>query len=127
MSIYLYLKNNMGNKEIINTYRGLWKIEETFRIAKGDLEASPIYLQREDRVNAHLLTCFISFLIMRLLQKKTGRLYSSEKIVECLNKKPCYLEQDNIYLFDYCSEISDAIGFAAGIDFTRKRMAAFGY
>ncbi len=113
---------NMSDKEIINTYRGLWEIEETFRIAKGDLEARPIYLQRDDRINAHLLSCFISLVIMRLLQKKTGRLYSSEKIIECLNKISCSLEQDNIYLFDYRSEISDAIGSAIGIDFTRKRM-----
>ena len=113
---------NMDNKEIIDTYRGLWEIEETFRIAKGDLEARPIYLHREDRINAHLLSCFISLVIMRLLQKKTGRLYSSEKIVDCLNKISCSLEQENIYMFDYRSEISDAIGSAVNIDFTHKRM-----
>jgi transposase len=113
---------NMSNREIIDTYRGLWEVEETFRIAKGDLETRPIYLQREDRINAHLLSCFISLVIMRLLQKKTRRLYSSEKIIECLNKISCSLEQDNIYLFDYRSEISDAIGSALGIDFTRKRL-----
>lgn len=113
---------NMGNKEIIDTYRGLWEIEETFRIAKGDLETRPIYLQREDRINAHLLSCFISLVIMRLLQKKTGQLYSSEKIIECLNKISCSLEHDNVYLFDYRSEISDAIGSAVGIDFTHRRM-----
>jgi transposase len=112
----------MGNKEIIDTYRGLWEIEETFRIAKGDLETRPIFLQREDRINAHLLTCFISLVIMRILQKKTGRLYSSEKIIECLNHIACSREQDNIYLFDYRTRISDAIGSATGIDFTRKRM-----
>jgi len=112
----------MGSKEIIDTYRGLWEIEETFRIAKGDLETRPIFLQRHDRINAHLLSCFISLVIMRILQKKTGRLYSSEKIIECLNSISCSLEQDNIYLFDYRSEVSDAIGSAVGIDFTHKRM-----
>ena len=112
----------MGNKEIIETYRGLWEIEETFRIAKGDLEARPIFLQREDRINAHLLTCFISLVIIRILQKKTGRLYSSEKIIECLNRISCSREQDNLYLFDYRTMISDAIGSAVGIDFTHKRM-----
>lgn len=113
---------NMGSKEIIDTYRGLWEIEETFRIAKGDLETRPVFLQREDRINAHLLSCFISLVIMRVLQKKTGRLYSAEKIIECLNRISCSREQDNIYLFDYRTEISDAIGSAIGIDFTHKRM-----
>lgn len=112
---------NMGSKEIIDTYRGLWEIEETFRIAKGDLETRPIFLQREDRINAHLLSCFISLVIIRVLQKKTGRLYSSEKIIECLNHISCSREHDNLYMFDYRTEISDAIGHAVGVDFTLKR------
>lgn len=113
---------NMSDKEIIETYRGLWEIEETFRIAKGDLEARPIFLQREDRINAHLLSCFISLVIMRILQKKTGRLYSTEKIIACLNRTTCTREHDNLYLFSYRSEISDAIGSAIGIDFNHKRL-----
>lgn len=112
---------HMGNNEIIGTYRGLWEIEETFRIAKGDLEARPIYLHRDDRINSHLLSCFISLVIMRILQKKTGRQYSSAKIIECLNKITCSREQDNLYLFDHRTEISDAIGSAIGVDFTLKR------
>jgi transposase len=112
---------HMGDNEIIETYRGLWEIEETFRIAKGDLEARPIYVRREDRINAHLLSCFISLVIIRILQKKTGRLYSSAKIIECLNSISCSREQDNIYMFDYRTEISDAIGSAIGVDFTLKR------
>jgi hypothetical protein len=56
------------------------------------------------------------------MQKKTGRRYSAEKIIDCLNRIACSNEQDNLYLFDYRSEISDAIGDALGIDFTRKRL-----
>lgn len=113
---------DMDSKQIIDTYRGLWEIEETFRIAKGDLETRPIFLQREERINAHLLTCFISLVILRILQKNTGRLYSTKSIIECLNRISCSREQDNIYLFDYRGKISDAIGSAVGIDFTHKRL-----
>ena len=60
--------------------------------------------------------------IIRLIQKKTDRRYSVEKIIECLNKIACSNEQDNLYLFDYRSEISDDIGNVLGIDFTRKRL-----
>jgi len=112
----------MSDGEIIDTYRGLWEIEETFRITKGTLEARPVYVSRKDRIGAHFLTCFIALTIIRLIQKKTDRRYSVEKIVECLNKISCSNEQDNLYLFDYRSEISDAIGNALGIDFTRKRL-----
>lgn len=113
---------HMSDKEIIDTYRGLWEIEETFRVTKGTIEARPVYVSREDRIGAHFLICFIALVIIRLIQKKTDRRYSAKKIVECLNKITCSHEQDNLYLFDYRSEISDAIGDALGIDFTRKRL-----
>ena len=111
----------MSDKEIIDTYRGLWEIEETFKITKSTLETRPVYVSREDRINAHFLTCFIALVTLRLLQKKTNRQYSAARMIECLNKISCSNEQDNLYLFDYRSEISDAIGNAFGIDFTRRR------
>jgi transposase len=113
---------HMSDVEVIDTYRGLWEIEETFKITKGTLETRPVYVSREDRINAHFLTCFIALVIIRLIQKKTGQNYSVEKIIESLNQIACSNEQDNLYLFDYRSEISDAIGDALGIDFTRKRL-----
>lgn len=112
----------MPDDKIIDTYRGLWEIEETFKITKGTLESRPVYVSREDRIGAHFLTCFIALVIIRIIQKRIGRLYSVEKIVDCLNKISCSNEQDNLYLFDYRSEVSDAIGDALGIDFTRKRL-----
>lgn len=113
---------HMSEAEIIDAYRGLWEIEETFKITKSTLEARPVYVSRKDHIQAHFLTCFIALIIMRLIQKKTARLYSTDRIVECLNKISCSNEQDNLYLFDYRSELSDGIGNALGIDFTHKRL-----
>ncbi len=113
---------DMADGDIIDTYRGLWEIEETFKVTKGTIEARPVYVSREDSVGAHFLTCFICLVIIRLIGKKTGKKYSPEKIIECLNRISCSSEQDNLYLFDYRSRVSDAVGDALGIDFTRKRL-----
>jgi transposase len=113
---------DMSDTEVIETYRGLWEIEETFRVTKGVLETRPVYVSLRDHINAHFLTCFLALTIMRIIQRKTGKLYSAEKIVECLNKISCSNEHENIYLFDYRGEISDAIGEALGIDFSNKRL-----
>jgi transposase len=115
-------EHKMDDEQIIATYRGLWEIEETFRVAKGELEARPVFVSRQDRIDAHFLTCFIALIIVRILQKKTGRVFSSEKIIECLNRISCSNEQGNIYLYDYRSDISDAIATAVGVDFTKKRL-----
>ena len=112
----------MSDVEVIDTYRGLWEIEETFKVTKATLETRPVYVSREDRIGAHFLACFIALVIIRLIHKKLNRCYSVEKIIECLNKIACSHEQDNLYMFDYRSKISDAISSNFGIDFTRKRL-----
>jgi len=110
----------MPTDEIIETYRGLWEIEETFRVAKGDIEVRPIHLSREDRINAHMLICFIALVILRILQKKTGRVYSASKIIEALDRVACSHVKGNLYMFDYRSPVTDAISVATGIDFKKK-------
>lgn len=112
----------MADGDIIDTYRGLWEIEETFKVTKGTIEARPVYVSRQDRIGAHFLICFIALVIIRLIQKKTDRKYSPGKIISCLNRISCSNEQDNLYLFDYRSRVSDDIGNCLGIDFTRKRL-----
>ena len=113
----------MTEDEIIQTYRGLWEIEETFKVTKGTLEIRPVYVSLEDRINAHILICFIALTIMRLIQKKTGKRYSAQVIADELSRISCSLEEENLYLFDYRSEVTDRLGVAYGLDFTRKRLA----
>ena len=112
----------MAAQEIIDTYRGLWEIEETFKISKGTLEMRPVFLSLEEHINAHILICFISLVILRIIQKKTQMLYSAQQITDCLNRISCSLEEENLYLFDFRSPLSDAIGKAFDIDFTSKRL-----
>jgi transposase len=111
----------MPTDKIVSTYRGLWEIEETFKLTKSDLEARPVHVQSKEHINAHFLTCFIALTILRLIQKKTDREFSSEKIIECLNNIECINEYQNIYLFGYRSKISDSLGKAFGIDFSKQR------
>lgn len=108
---------------IIEIYRGLSEIEDNFKVAKSDLDIRPVFVSREDRINAHVLSCFISLVIVRLIQKKTDYKFTPAQIANCLNNISCSLEYENIYMFDYRTQISDEIGKAFGIDFTNKRLA----
>ena len=108
---------SMSAEEIITTYRGLWEIEETFKLTKSDLESRPVHVQSKEHINGHFLTCFIALTILRLIQKETGKAFSSEKILDCLNKIECINEHENIYLFGHRCENSIRIGNAFGIDF----------
>ncbi len=48
---------DLSDEKVIETYRGLWQIEESFRITKSDLETRPVYVSREDHIESHFLTC----------------------------------------------------------------------
>jgi hypothetical protein len=113
---------HMSADEIIDTYRGLWEIEESFKITKSDLVARPVHVYDHTHINAHFLTCFIALAIVRLIRKKTGKIYSAATLISELNRIECMNEEENIYLFGYRSKITDVIGSAFGMDFSKKRL-----
>jgi transposase len=108
------------DKWIIDTYKELWRIEETFKVTKSDLEARPVYVSRNDHIESHFLTCFVSLIIIRLLQKKLNGKYSSEKILSGLSKTYCSNTVANMYVANYNDETVVEIGKLFGIDFRKK-------
>ena len=60
----------MSDQEIYKAYHNIWRIEESFRIMKSELDARPVYLQREETITGHFLICYLAVLLTRLLQFK---------------------------------------------------------
>lgn len=82
---YAVITNLEGDiSEIIRINKQRWEIEENFRIMKTEFEARPVYVRREDRIKAHFMTCYISLLLYRLLEKKLGNIYTADQILETL-------------------------------------------
>ena len=63
-------ETKMSEREIYETYHNLWRIEESFKIMKSDLDARPVFLQKESTIKGHFLICYLSVLLERLLQFK---------------------------------------------------------
>ena len=59
--------------EIIRINRGRWEIEESFRIMKSDFNGRPVFMSREDRIRAHFLTCYLAFMIFRIIEQKLNK------------------------------------------------------
>lgn len=73
----------MSDREIYSTYHNLWRIEESFRIMKSQLDARPVYLQKEETITGHFLICYLTVLLTRLLQIKVlGDQPGSEEIFD---------------------------------------------
>lgn len=99
---YAITTNLVGDiKEIIKIVKGRWEIEESFRIMKSDFLARPINLSREDRINAHFLTCFIALFIYRLLEKKLDYKYTTTQIIDTLKNMNLYEVKGDGYLPTY--------------------------
>ena len=110
------------DENIVEKYRGLWHIEESFKVTKSVFEARPIYLQTIEHINAHFLTCFISLLIGRIVEMRLGGKYSIAKITETLRKVACSRIDQNVWLFDYADEVTDDMNAAFDTNIGRKIM-----
>jgi transposase len=71
-------------EEIVKINKGRWEIEESFRIMKTDFESRPVYLSRDDRIKAHFITCYISLLVYRLLEKRLEDKFTTDEIISGL-------------------------------------------
>ena len=60
----------MNDLDIYNTYHNLWRIEESFRIMKSDLDARPVFVQKQESIKGHFLICYLTVLLERLFQFK---------------------------------------------------------
>lgn len=70
--------------DILKVSEGRWQIEADFRIMKTDFSARPVFVQRDDRIKAHFLICFLSLLIFRFLERKLEYKYTCEQMLDTL-------------------------------------------
>ena len=102
----------MDPQTVIDKYHGLTQIEDLFRVMKGDLETRPLYVRTPEHIDAHLLTCMISLILIRIIQKKIRDLgenkredaywnvgMSAERIQRALNKWEVDKLPDDLYRF----------------------------
>ena len=69
-NLFVSSEIDMSASEIYSTYKNLWRIEETFKVMKSQLDARPVYEKTENSIKGHFLICYIAVLLTRLLQIK---------------------------------------------------------
>lgn len=109
-----------SDERIIDMYRGLWEIEESFRIMKTDFDARPVFVSTPDHIDAHFLTCFVALVIVRLLQMIMGHRYSVATMLSSLKNAECTYLKQNYYIFDYNDDVLNDIGSTLGINFSKR-------
>lgn len=103
-----------------------WQIEECFRIMKTDFKARPIYLQLEDRINAHFLICFTTLLTIRLLSIKLGNKYTVQELLKTLRNMTLTDTGYGSYIPSYTrteitDELHESFGFRTDYEISTKQ------
>ena len=110
------------DEEILKIYRGLWKIEESFKITKSEFNTRPFYLSRRDRIEAHFFICFLSLLILRIIEYKVEREYSPAQLIESMRSFKYTRIGENVFQCLYRDKTIALLDKSLGIDTSRKYM-----
>ena len=116
---YAVVTNLEGDiSEIIKINKNRWEIEENFRIMKTEFKSKPVYVQQEDRIKACFLTCYLSLLIYRLLEKRLDNKYTCEEIIKALKGMNLVkIDEEGGYTIGYKrTEITNALHKQAGFE-----------
>lgn len=107
-------ETKMRAEEIYKVYHRLWRIEETFRTLKSELDARPVYLQRQDSIYGHFLICYLAVFALRVLQIKefndeihTNEIISFVRNLKVLKNGETYI---NLGSKDKIKKINDRLG-----------------
>ena len=107
-------EENLSDLELRNIYKGLAKIEETFKITKSEFDARPINVRLEEHIDAHFLICFISLVIIRILQHEINNKYTVKNLLEKIQNFKCTHEVGNFYKF---------IGYKPEIQYLNRKLS----
>lgn len=111
---------DMSDLKMRDVYRGLAKIEDSFKVTKTYFEARPVYVWLNEHIDAHFATCFLSLVLMRLLENKLNHAFSTGQILDALRNYNCTHLGTNTWQFTYYDEVIDACAKAFGIQLNDK-------
>lgn len=103
-----------------------WEIEECFKIMKYDFKARPVYLSRDDRIQAHFTTCFLALVLYRYLEKYLGEKFTSDEIISGLRDMNFYHIPAEGYVptytrTDFTDALHDSFGFRTDTEIVSKK------
>lgn len=110
----------MSDMEMREIYRGLIRIEDTFKISKSEFASRPVFVWTNHHIDAHFATCFTALVLIRLLQAKLDNKYPAGRILNSLKNYCCVPLDTNNYQFTYFDGILQSIEKAFSLTLDNK-------
>lgn len=113
-------EKKLSDKELRDIYKGLWRIEESFKITKSELETRPVFVWTDESIETHFLSCFVSLLIIRLLEQRLDHKYSNHYVIESLRNYDSTNIEHDIYLQNFRNDVIKDLESIFNVDLSRK-------
>ena len=110
----------MDDLQMREIYRGLAKIEDSFKVTKTCFESRPIYVWLNEHIDAHFATCFTALVLLRILEQKLDHQYTAGQILDSLKKYNCTHLDTNKWQVTYYDEILDLCSKKFDVDLKKK-------
>ncbi|MGX8687701.1 MAG: IS1634 family transposase, partial [bacterium] len=111
---------DMSDEKMREVYRGLARIEETFKISKSEFSSRPVFVRTNPHIEAHFATCFLALVLIRLLQIKLERQFPIEQVLDSLRKYCCVQVDANRFQFVYYDKILKKCSEVFELELDRK-------
>ncbi len=111
---------DMSDAELRKKCRGLAKIEDTFKITKTNLESRPAFVWTKEHLESHFLTCFVSLVILRLLEYKTDKKFSISQMINSMKEFVSIPLEHDLYIQNYIDEPISYFQSIFNIDLSKK-------
>ena len=110
----------LSDQKIRDIYRGLSKIEDSFKVTKTYFKSRPVYVWLNEHIDAHFSTCFLALVLIRMLEQKLGNKYTVGQILESLKNYTCVQIDVNRWQFTYYDEILESCSALFDMNLDRK-------
>ena len=110
----------MDDYEMREVYSGLAKIEDSFKVTKTFFRSRPVYVWKNEYIDAHFATCFLALVLIRLLELKLGKKYPVKRILQSLKDYNCVKLDANTWQFTYYDEILKDCGKELSMELNKK-------
>ena len=111
---------DMSDVKMREVYRGLARIEDSFKVTKTCFESRPVYVWKNEHIEAHFATCFMALVLIRLLEVKLDHQFPAGRMLDSIKRYNCTHLSENRWQFTYYDEVMDACGKAFDIPLNNK-------
>mgnify|MGYP002516944345 FL=1 len=113
-------ETRLSAARIFNLFRELWRLTEPFQVMEADFSPMPYPVPHADHIRAHFLVCYAAFMALRMLRWRTNWQYNAAGMADALLHMEGMHLQQNWYLFNYRTPVTDLIEEACDIPVARR-------